>query len=332
MIGEEYTSIYSKVKSWIPVLLKENELEDLSRMPLNEYLAYLKKRTKKIDIQSDETVQIEGLLKQESFFFIKSGLRFLSGTTKDFIEEWSKIYEIDNLKILTRAIINQKPVGFLYQLGEFSKIQIEMVKDLKTLEELQEFLGGTDYYRLAQDSLPRVKEENNAFYFEMNLDNYYALNLKKQYSHLSLKDKKVAQELIFFFLEINRILWIYRSRFNYGMQTEQVISLIPNILNVLSRKRYEKLIESEKADDFVANLKTFKFVQRDYSEDYLLEKEMYKNLSDKARGYLRGTPFSLAVFLGFIILHFLSVRNLIMLLESKKLNVSIEKIKDLLAF
>lgn len=328
MFGEEYASVYAKVKSWVPVLLKEEELDDLYRMNLSELIAFLKLRSKKIEIQSENTVQIEGLLKQEGFYFLKSGLRFLSGSAKDFVEEWAKIYEIENLKIITRALVNQKPIDYLYRLGQFSKFQIELVKDLKTIDELQEFLSRTDYFRLGQDSLPRVKEEKNTFYFEMNLDNFYAINLKKKLGPLPSSDKKDVKSLLFFFLEINRIIWIYRAKFVYGMTNEAVVSMIPNILNLLSRRQYSQLLESEKNEDFISNLKQFKYILAENLEGINLEREINKTLLKRARKHLRGNPFSLGVFLGFIILHFISVKNLTMIIEAKKLELSIDKISN----
>ena len=138
MLGEEFAAVYPKVKSWMAVLLQEGEMDDLIRMNLDEFILFLKNRVKKVDFNPSDIIAAEGLLKQEALFFLHSGKRFLGGSTKTFIDAWSNIFEIENLKLTIRAIINGKPLTFLYQLGSNNKFQLEFLKDIKTLDDLQE--------------------------------------------------------------------------------------------------------------------------------------------------------------------------------------------------
>ncbi len=143
MFGEEYASIYAKVKSWMAIFLKKDDIEDMSRMSYAELVAVLKERAKKVAIQTDEIVSVESLLRQEGYNFIQSGLRFLGGNIKTFLDEWANLYEIENLKMVTRAVVNGKKADFLYKLRENKKLQPELVKDIRSVDDLQEFLGGT---------------------------------------------------------------------------------------------------------------------------------------------------------------------------------------------
>jgi V/A-type H+-transporting ATPase subunit C len=331
MLGEEYAAIYAKVKSWLATLLRKEELEELVRMSLQEFIAFLRTRVRKIELQTDDVVQLEGLLKQEGYYFIQSGRRFLTGSTKDFMEEWSRVYEIENLKILTRSIINGKPVDFLYRLGDFNKIQLSLVKDVKTLDELQDFLSGTPYYRLALDSFPRLKEEKDSFYFEMSLDNYYARRLKKKMSSLLPADSKDVKGVLFYFLEMNRILWIYRAKFYYQLQREETAAMLPNILKVLSKNLYEELLGAESEEAFVNLLREHGFLEKEKAEgDFSLEKEVGFHLAKRARKHLGGSPFSVGVLLSFVVLHNINVKNLVLLMESKRMKVENEKLMKML--
>lgn len=332
MFGEQYAAIYAKVKSWMSIFLKKEELDELIRVNYAEFVTMLKTRVRKVDIHADDAVSIEGQLKQEGYQFLQSGMRFLGGNIKGFIDEWSKIYEIENLKMLTRAIVNKKKVDFLYKLGEFKKVQADLVRDLKTLDDLQEFLSGTDYYRLAQDSLPRVKEENNAFYFEMNLDNFYAQNLKKKIVFLSPGDKAVIKNLFFYYTEMIRVLWIYRAKFNYQMTSEEIIAIIPNVSLVLSQHRYEKLLATESREDYVKTLARYKLIRGsgDKNPDTNIETEVYRSISVRAKKYVNGNPFNLGVLLGFVILQEINVRNLTVLLQGKKQKLDGETLQKML--
>ncbi len=333
MFGEEYTSIYPKVKIWTTsLMLTRGKIDELLRMNLAEYVRHIKTSAKKIEFNTEDPVLLEGLIKQEGYYFLESISRFLLGAAKDFIRNWSKIYEIENLKIITRAILNKKPINFLYRIQKKSRIQLEFVKDVKTLEELQEFLSGTDYYRLALDALPRISEEKNTFYFEINLDNFYALNLKKKMIHLGVNEKREIKDLFFHYLNVNRILWIYRAKYNYSLSNEEIIATVPNILGVMSKMRYQKLLDSETNEMFIDNLKTYGLLETRNPVNFNLEKEIYYKLLKKGKEYLIGLPFSLGVFLGFYILHTIHVKNMITIMEGKKMNIDNEKILEMLIF
>lgn len=332
MLGEEYASIYAKVKSWMAIFLKKEDLDEMVRMNYSEMVTDLKERVRKVALQSDEIVSVEVLLKQEGYNFIQSGMRFLGGSIKAFMDEWAKIYEIENLKMITRAIVNKKKADFLYKLRENKKLQPELMKDIKSLDDLQEFLSGTDYYRMALDSLPRVKEENNAFYFEMNLDNFYAQNLKKKLTFVPPGDKKVVKGLFFYYLEMLRILWIYRAKFNFKLTTEEIIALIPNLSLVLTQHRYDELLASETPEDYIKIMRRLRFLPAatDKDPNQSLETQVFRMLSARAKKHLTGNPFNLGVLLGFVILQDINVKNVTVLLQSKKLKYDTEKVASML--
>lgn len=329
MFGEEYAPIYPKVKSWMTNMIRDEEIDNLLRMNLDEMKLYLKTKVKKVDINTDEVDKIEGLLKQEAYHFLQSGKRFLSGKTRDFIDAWTNYFEIENIKIVARSIVYKKNISYLYQLSPINKIQYDFMKDIRTLDELQDFLSGTEYYRLAQDSLPRVKEENSTFYLEMNLDNYYAMNLKKKSASMSFQDKKEVKELFFYTLEMERIVWIYRAKFNYELNREEILSLIPNVFNLLTQARYIALIDSENKETFIGNLKSFGLL-KEVKEGLSLETLVELTKKDRAKKHMSGIPFRIGILLSFVLLHQINIKNIIILLESKRVNLSTEEISSLL--
>jgi vacuolar-type H+-ATPase subunit C/Vma6 len=209
---------------------------------------------------------------------------------------------------------------------------MEFIKDIKTLEEFQDLLSGTEFYRLATDAIPRIQNENTTFYFEMNLDNYYAVNIKKKMLHLGPADKNQVKDVLFHYINVNRLLWIYRAKFNYSMSSEEIIAIVPNISVIFSRNKYQKLLESETREAFIDNLKNYGFINPGDPEHFNIEKEMYLTLLKKGKSYLTGYPFGLGVFLSFFILNMIHVKNLITALEGKKFNVDIAKLMEMLVY
>lgn len=331
MFGEEFASVYPKVKSWLRSVLRADRVDEILRLPYDDYVSYLKNQLRKVSFVSEDPVMMEGQLKQEAFFFVGSGKRFLAGSVKDFMDLWQKTYEIENLKLLTRAVLNQRPVDFLYRAGENSRIQIEFVKNIRTLDDLVEFLSGTEYYRLALDGFERVREERTTFYFEMNLDNYYAQSLKKKMATLAFQDRKSVRDLLFYHLEMLRLLWIYRAKFNYGIGPEQILAILPNVFHFIPKNRYQRILNAGTPGEFIDAARYAGLIPRqaDVSPDNL-ERAVYAAIHRRARKAVGGSPFSLGVFLGFLLLQMINVRNHIVILEGKRLKVPSGRIRDLL--
>jgi vacuolar-type H+-ATPase subunit C/Vma6 len=333
MFGEEYTSIYPKIKSWAAALILSREkINEVLDMNLAEYVNFLRRISKKIDINTEDTVLLEGLLKQEGFFFLESVGRYLIGYVKDFVQNLGKLFEIENLKIVTRALINKRPINFLYRTHKKSRIQLEFVKEIKSLGEFVNLLSGTEYYRLASSALPRIENEKTTFYFEMNLDNYYIYNLKKKMVHLGKKEKQQIREIFFLYLNLNRILWVYRAKFNYSLSSEEIIATVPNIPGVFSKLKYQKLLDAETKEMFIEILADNSLIDLRNTGEPKIERDMYHKLLRKCSSFLVGSPFSLGVFMGFYVMNIIQVKNLITILEGKKQNLNNAEIMEMLVF
>lgn len=331
MLGMEYAPVYAKVRCWKKHILKAESLEDFARMDLAQTLDAIRARVSKVSFNSETSIRdIEGLLRQETYSYLQSGLHYLSGGARRFVQEWCRFYEIENLKFIVRSVFNQKKVEYLYDLSPKSKIRMELVKDIRSLDELQDFLSGTEYYRLAVDSFPRVKDEGKTFFFEMNLDNYFAQSLKKKVASLPPLERKGAKDILAYFLEVNRLLWIYRARFNYGMSASETISIIPKVYEFLREKQYEELLHTDSATGFISALKQFHFIDDEKAAAENLERELNRKMLRKAHRGFTGVPFKLAGLLAFAVFHSVNARNLVTLLEGRRLGASFDEVKQYL--
>lgn len=331
MTGIGYASVNAKIRYWLSYLLKAEDADFLSRASMNEIIDFIRKHELKSSIDSNNLTDVESAVKQAIVDYVKSGVRFLSGGSRAFIEEWMKVYEIEDLKIIARAIVGKRPVDFLYRLQYNSRFNLEAVKSIQTLDEYQEFLRGTKYYSIASYTFPRVKEENNTFYWEMMLDNQYALNLKEMSKSLNKTDGDAAKNLIFFSLEMNRIIWLYRMRFHYKYPMEETLSYVPNIFGVFNSSRYTELVESANEAEFIKRLIEWKIIKAENAEYKDLERFLNMEIQRRATKYRKTAPFSLALFLSFIVLKSMTVRSFIVLLEGKRHNIDPNLIRSMIA-
>jgi vacuolar-type H+-ATPase subunit C/Vma6 len=327
----EYAPVYAKVRCWKKNILKASSVEDFSRLDLTQTTEEIRKRMSKVTFNSETSVRdIEGLLRQETYNYIQSGLHYLSGGGRRFVQEWCRYYEIENVKYIVRCVFNQKKVDYLYDLSRKSKIRLELVKDIRSLDELQDFLSGTDYYRLAADSFPRVKEEGKTFFFEMNLDNYFAQSLKKKVASLPPMERKSVKDIVAYYLEMNRIMWIYRARYNFGMTASETMSIVPRVFEFLREKQYEELMHAESIQGFIAILKQVGFIDDEKTAEANLERELHRKVLLKAHRGFTGIPFKLGALLAFSVYHMVHARNMVTILEGRRLGVSFDDVKQLL--
>lgn len=190
-----YSAINAKVHFWMSFLMKEEKKEELLNAGYNDILDFIRQNESKTHIESDEALDVESQLKQVLVEYVLSGKRFVSGTSRDFLYEWLRSYEIENLKLIVRSLLSNRPVNFLYQTGRNSRVEmtLETVRNFTSLDDFMEFLRPSEYYELARETFPRVKEEVNTFFWEMMLDNFFVYRLKKVIKGMDKASLKAVQ-------------------------------------------------------------------------------------------------------------------------------------------
>jgi vacuolar-type H+-ATPase subunit C/Vma6 len=163
MTGIGYASVNAKIRYWLSYLLKAEDADLLSRASMNEIIDFIRKHELKSSIDSNNLTDIESAVKQAIVDYVRSGLRFLSGGSRAFIEEWMKIYEIEDLKIIARAIVGKRPVDFLYRLQYNSRFNSRPFKGIQTSTSIRNSCAVRSIISIASYTFPRVKEENNTF-------------------------------------------------------------------------------------------------------------------------------------------------------------------------
>ncbi len=340
MLGFKYIPIYAKVMAWRGSILKEDEIREALQMSLKELIELVKTRLKKISLRGEDIISIEKAIKQEEFLFLRSVERFLHGNSKKFFKVWLKFYEVENLKLALKSILLERKeyMELLFELEPNNKFQSEFLKGVNNVDEFLDFLSGSEYYNLARDTLPRVKETKSTFFFDISLDNFMATNLKRFYDTLLSFERKSIKKLLFYFLEIKRILSIYRAKFLFGFSKNEIMVLLPEILGVLSSSKYERLLEAGSEEEFVKLLVDWKFIISGGKNEYVeatgdfLETLFFKELMHRAKKGMKSAPFNIGVFLSFFILHYLNAKNWMALLEAKKEGINIEDTMKFLVF
>jgi V/A-type H+-transporting ATPase subunit C len=337
MLGFKYVSIYPKIMAWRSSILKEEEIREAMELDLKSLIDFIKGKLRKVSITNEDIISVERAIRQEEFLFLKSVENFLYGNSKKFFKSWLKAYEIENIKLILKSIILEKKefLELLFNLGGTSKFQVEFVREINTIDEFLDFLSGTEYYKIARDTFPRVKESKATFFFDVALDNYFAFTLKRFYDSLFLTEKKSIKELLFYFIESKRIVSLYRARFYFNFSKNECMVLVPEILGILSQSRYEKLLDVPTEEEFLKLLSEWRLISIDANTEILessIEYYFLKELLKRAKRGMKSGFFNLSLTLSFFILHYLNIKNWIALLEAKKEGISVEDTLKFLVF
>lgn len=321
MLGLKYVSIYPKIMAWKNSILKEEELENALEMNVQELIDLAKSKFKKVNFEGGDLLSLERVIRQEGYAFLESVEKFLYGSSKKFFKSWLKIYEIENIKLIFKSILfkNKLFLNMLFDLGKGNKFQLEFVRDIDSLDGFLDFLSGTEYYRIAKNTLPRVNETNEPLFFDVALDNYFVEMLNRFYTGLSFIEKIKVRALLLYFFESKRISAIYRAKFFFGINKNECMVLVPRILDIFSPLRYEMLLEAKTEEEFIKLLLEWRYITiEDFSAKELLEYYFLKELLRRARKGMRSGPFDLSFTLSFFILHYINVKNWSVLIQSKK--------------
>lgn len=320
MFGSEYSALYAKVKSWSRVFLSRKDLEGLAGL-VPEALydsigSRMVKPVEKIFTKPDQPAAAEQLLKEQLYGFIYSAKRYAPSAMQDFLACALKRFEIENLKIACRALFYGHEIKGLYRLEPRNRYQIENMKNLKSLADLQEYLSGSEYFRIAQDTFPRIEESGNTFFFEINLDNLLASRLAKKAETLPASDRKVLRETLLAHFQGERFLWAGRCRFLYGFSTEGTLALLPNHFKLVSSPEYLRILSITDAGEYYEALKKRRFISEGSNDP---ETALWINTMKKGRKSFGGGPFGPGVLFGFWLLYLVFIRNLTTLLEGQKM-------------
>jgi vacuolar-type H+-ATPase subunit C/Vma6 len=332
MFGIGYSAINAKVRYWMSYIARPEDIALLANSELSDIVDFIRKREVKADIEISDVREIEKQIKQAMIEYIKSAKLFLTGAVTRFLDEILKGYEIENLKTVTRSIIGEKPLDFLYQISPNDIISGEVMRDVKSLDLFKEFLRNTEYYPLAANAFNRIKETGSVFHWEMELDNYHALKLYDAARRLKGEDFNAVKKLIFFSEEMKRLVWLYRVRFHYRMTTEEAMTLVPNIFGVLSKNRYRTLASLTRAPEFFTLLEEWRIIREPVTTIVELEKVMNRMLTERTVSYLEGNPFSFGLFLSFFVLKRQNIKTFIILLEGKRNNLSKTALERILIY
>lgn len=256
-----YSGLSTKVRAMQSKLIGEAQFQEIAQMDsVPQVVAYLKKQPGFADLWADldenslHRGDIEKLLLHTVHQNFAKLYRFANPEQRTFMKLYFKRYEIAIMKDCLRKVFDEGRGELDLSLfkaffDQHSRLNIEKLTDVSTIEEFVEELKGSEYYaplkKLSNDFSPSL------FDYGMALDQYYFANIwsvkEKLFKKRDLAEITTAYGNKFDMLNLQ---WIYRSKKYYHMAPADIYALLIPVHYRLSKNDITALVEASDLEEF----------------------------------------------------------------------------------
>lgn len=179
-----------------------------------------------------DLAQLERALAQYLVQASRAPFKFLQGQPRALLEWLWRRFDLDNLKILLRAIATQTPAGqirsSLLPLADGSDLPWGRLAGARSIpaliEQLDATYAGSFYAQALQPALNRYRREGALFLLEISLDLAYYRQLLELVNQLGGRDRQAAGRFVGTMIDAQNLLWAFRYRDNFGLSPEEILS------------------------------------------------------------------------------------------------------------
>lgn len=319
-------------------MLSKEDYENLIALgTVVDVARYLKEKTYYSDVLDDVVVDdihrgdLEHILKTKLIKMMESFIHFTSGPYKDFMKSMFARYEVEDLKLILRAITKgddpRKLENLFLHSVDYSYLNYDLLIRSKTLNELRDNLKGSIY----QDAFRNLTEEDldlREFHLEMNLDSIYFGNLIKRANSLSKEDVYILDELIGVNIDLVNLQWVYRAKKYYGLLPEEILNYTLPYGKNFNFSKLKQIVYDKDSRSKIETELPKKYRELLSEDDVYLERKIYQFLYDRFKEFDQKSRLNIAKLVAVI--HFMEyeIRDIISITEAIRYDV--DDMKDFL--
>jgi len=265
-----YSGINTKVKAMHPKLISDEDYQKIANLDtVADFIAYLKKHPgyneffQKYDEREMHRGEAERVLINGLYMDYTKIYRFANDDQRQDLELVFFRYEINVLKTCIRLIHSSEGSG--YDLSVFhpffskhSQINVAALSASRSMDEYIQNLRGTEYYNML--SKLHAKPGLTSFDYEMSLDVYYfTKSWRLKDTILKGSSRKAYTQRMGTEIDLNNIMWIYRSKKMYDMGAAQIFTYLIPVNYKLSVSQLSRLVQAVTIDEFLSILSSTRY-------------------------------------------------------------------------
>lgn len=262
-------------------------------------------------------------------------LRPLQGPSRDILVQWSKRYELFNLKALIRGKIgnlpNEEIERSLFRLPGFLSLNHRELLNTDDALEMFMRLEGTPYQSLARQARRRFQEQQDPFLTDATLDQAFYSEVFKAVQPLAPIDRKAMRELVGSVVDRHNLVWMLRYRYNYALSPAEVLYLSIDGGQLLDRQRLRHAVEAETLEECLTRLPdTLQQMLSGIHDICSIEARLQADLAHRAEHTMRHSPSVVATAFAYLILRFYEIRTLHAIVQARLSGLSNELLRQAL--
>jgi V/A-type H+/Na+-transporting ATPase subunit C len=254
--------------------------------------------------------------------------------TRSLVIELFRHFELDNLKAVLRGIVTESPweqvEEILFPLGSFTVLPAQKMLEAGSVEAAVAQLSETPYYETLTQALKRYSDEQSLFPLEVALDLYYWRKLWSRVGQLPSSDRSQALRVLGALVDMNNLMWALRYRVYHRLSEEEVI----NYTLPFGYRVRDEDIRAIAAGTDIARVVEKVYPGLSHVDSLLedperglpkLELQLQRRLKQHLQSVFSGYPFHIGLPLAFAVLNELEIQDLIVLIEAKSSQMSVEE-------
>lgn len=266
MIGNSlaYSGIVTKAKAMSSKLISLEDYNKISQLETTaDFASFLKSQPgyaplfENYDERTLHRGQIEHILANSLYMDYSKLFKFATQQQRDALTFIFFRYEVNILKSCMQHAFNKKIQLNLSSFAEFfnshSKLKINELVASTTMDEFISNLKDTQYYPL----FAHLQSSGNPsrYDYESQLDIYYFKRVWTLIDKL-LKggEQKAIKHTVGSQIDLLNILWIYRSKKYYSLESSKIYGCIIPVHYKLRNEQLTKLVETSTVDEFMSAL------------------------------------------------------------------------------
>lgn len=323
-----YSGIVTKTKAMEARLISKKDFEDLSSLTsVTEFINFLKTKPAYQSLFSncDERLlhrnEIEHMLTYSLYLEYAKLFRFASIKQRKTFHYIFFRYEVNILKACLRNVFTDEDSYDLSVFEPFfakhSKLNIRSLASSSTMDEFISHLKGTQYY----DFFHKIQQTSNPtlYDYEVQLDICYFMSIwKNKKKFFKARELNILTDIIGKKIDFLNLMWIYRSKKFYDVDTAHIYSYIIPVHYKLSSDQLMKLIETGSLDEFNTLLQSTFYHESDeniknshFSVENLYQEHLFNLYHTNRQKY----PISMCTIFYFLYMKELEIDRLTTALE-----------------
>jgi len=338
-----YAAVNTKIRALEKDFLeREDYLNMIRKKSVVDVAHYLKENTsygkllKEVSIDNISRRDLEDILKNNMIRNMDKLIYYFRDDYRELIRSLYMKYEIEDLKILSRSIFNEKKLETIEKslsfLGKYSRVSPEKLFKSRMIRDLIYSLEGSEFFEFL---IPLVDgRRENLFRFEMALDMGYFSIIQRRKLKISPEDRKILKKWEGLLADLYNIQWVYRGKKFYSLSPEELLNYTINFGDKLTfRERkamcYEKNLE-ELYKMIADTIYGFLFKKEEMYRDIYMERRINRFMYYKLKALDRQFPLSIIQTIGYVWSFEFEIRDIISIVEGIRYNIPPEEAKKFL--